>query len=111
MTYKILNTIGTAYSKAARRILERSAEVDYFDLSQKELLEKIGNYDAVLVGLGLNVNAGVIRKGKRLKLIATATTGLDHIDLDRAARKGIEVLSLKGETKFLKTVTGTAELA
>jgi D-3-phosphoglycerate dehydrogenase len=44
-------------------------------------------------------------------VLVSATTGLDHIDLEAAVERGVEVLSLKGETKFLETVTATAELA
>jgi len=46
-----------------------------------------------------------------LKAIATATTGLDHIDLDTAKEMGVHVVSLRGERAFLDTITGTAELA
>jgi D-3-phosphoglycerate dehydrogenase len=34
---------------------------------------------------------------------------LDHIDLDCAQERNITVLSLRGETQFLRTVTATAE--
>jgi D-3-phosphoglycerate dehydrogenase len=34
---------------------------------------------------------------------------LNHIDLEEASRRGIRVLSLRGETEFLKTVHATAE--
>src|SRR6185312_4409684 len=51
----------------------------------------------------------VMDAGKRLRAIVTATTGLDHIDLDEAKRRGIAVLSLRGETEFLESVTATAE--
>jgi D-3-phosphoglycerate dehydrogenase len=46
-----------------------------------------------------------------LKVIATATTGLNHIDVPYAKERGIEILSLKDEVSFLDTVTSTAELA
>src|SRR6185312_7830256 len=51
----------------------------------------------------------VMDAGKRLRAIVTATTGLDHIDLDEAKRRNIAVLSLRGETEFLESVTATAE--
>lgn len=44
-----------------------------------------------------------------LKVIASPTTGLDHIDLDGCKERGIEVISLQGETEFLKGITSTAE--
>ena len=45
----------------------------------------------------------------RLRAIVTATTGLDHIDLEYAQERGITVLSLRGETEFLQEVRATAE--
>ena len=107
---KILNTV-TEYSKEARRILELLGKVDYIPaLSPKELLKKIGDYDVAVMTLGLNFHKDVLAKAKKLKFIVTATTGLDHIDLVFAEKRGIKVLSLKGETEFLNTVTGVAEL-
>ena len=36
-------------------------------------------------------------------------TGLDHIDLKECEKRGIKVISLQGETQFLREVTSTAE--
>ncbi|MCL4555085.1 MAG: hydroxyacid dehydrogenase, partial [Actinobacteria bacterium] len=36
-------------------------------------------------------------------------TGLDHVDVDYARSRGIAVLSLRGETEFLRTIPATAE--
>lgn len=111
MQYRILNTIGEAFDPKAKDILNRLGKVDYKTPSQKELLEKIGDYDLVLCGLGLVFSAEVLKKASRLKMLATATTGLDHIDLTAAEERGIKILSLKGEEDFLNTISGTAELA
>jgi D-3-phosphoglycerate dehydrogenase len=51
----------------------------------------------------------MIDAGCHLKAIVTATTGLDHIDVCYARSKGIAILSLRGETDFLRTVSATAE--
>lgn len=107
----ILNTIGTAFAGEGKQILEKLGEIVYSVPSQSDLLLQIENYDAVLVGLGLNFHKDVLDKATRLKVIATATTGLDHIDVAYAKKKGIEVLSLRGEDQFLNTISGTAELA
>ncbi len=107
----ILNTIGQQFASEGKQILEKLGEVVYAILSQNELLEQIGNYDAVLIGLGLNFHKDVLDKAGKLKVIATATTGLDHIDVEYAKKKGITVLSLRGEDHFLNTISGTAELA
>lgn len=111
MNLKILNTVGKKYTEEARKILEQIGQLDCLDLTQTELEDKINSYDILLVGLGLNINKQMIDKGSNLKIIATATTGLDHIDIKYAKGKGIKIISLRGENEFLNTITGTAELA
>lgn len=111
MKEKILNTIGSNFTPRARKILSESGQVDYLDIDQVELMKIINQYDVALIGLGLNFNKEIISKGKKLKLIATVTTGIDHIDNKFALGKGVDILSLKNETIFLNTITGTAELA
>lgn len=46
----------------------------------------------------------------RPRAIAFPGTGTDHIDLEAAKERGIKVISLRGETKFLKSIPSTAEL-
>jgi D-3-phosphoglycerate dehydrogenase len=43
-------------------------------------------------------------------VIATAVTGIDHIDDEACSCAGIQVVSLRGETEFLETIRATAEL-
>src|SRR3989344_6124567 len=81
MNYKILNTIGEVYSAEARPILEGLGSVTYATPTQDELERIIGDYDILVVGLWLAINKRVLDAGTGLKLIATATTGLDHIAL------------------------------
>lgn len=111
MSYKILNTIGEGYAVEAKDILGQLGEVDYITPTQNELGEIIEKYDIAVLGLGLNFDKGILEKAKNLKVIAIPTTGLDHIDTEYVQSKSIEVLSLKGETEFLNSITGTAELA
>lgn len=111
MNYKILNTIGEAYSPEARPILEALGDVDYKIPTQKELPGIIGEYDIVLVGLGLMFDRAVLEQAAKLKVLATATTGLDHIDVAYLNERGVKLVSLRGEDAFLDTITGTAELA
>ena len=108
---KILNTIGENFAPEAKKVLVGLGEIDYKIPAQKELAEIIGDYNVVIIGLGLNFHQDILKRAKKLKVIATATTGLDHIDFALAKKQGIEVLSLRGEDEFLDTITGTAELA
>lgn len=111
MNFKILNTIGVAFADEAKKKLEVLGEVTYKIPTQVELEKEIENFDMIVVGLGLLVNKTVITNGKNLKVIATATTGLDHIDVAFAEERGVKVVSLKNDLEFMKKITGTAELA
>ena len=109
--YKILNTIGLEFSGKAKKITDTFGQSDYKSISQNKLPEEIEKYDITIIGLANKFDKGVLEKATNLKIIATPATGLDHIDLETAKEMGIEVLSLRGETEFLNSITGTAELA
>lgn len=78
-------------------------------LSLKSYLEKDGSFEAVFTRLGLFLDKEIIDLMPKLKIIATSTTGLNHIDCHYAKANSIEVLSLKGEFEFLSSVKSTAE--
>lgn len=75
------------------------------------LAQLLPRFDYYCAAIGVPVERALLERASRLKAIVTVSTGLDHIDLDCAAERGIEVLSLRGETAFLDNVTSTAELA
>lgn len=108
---KILNAIGPTLSPEAKKILSPFGSVKTIAKSQAELLKHAVDCDVLLVQLGVKVDKQVIDRAKKLRLVATTTTGLDHIDLSVLKKKGVELISLKNERKFLNTITGTAELA
>ncbi|MEK7208926.1 MAG: NAD(P)-dependent oxidoreductase [Patescibacteria group bacterium] len=107
---KILVTIPN-FTPAASAVLAPLGEVVEQTPTQKTLADVLADCDVALVGLGLHLDAAALAAAKKLKVIATATTGLDHLDLAAAAARGIEVLSLRDEKEFLNSITGTAELA
>lgn len=67
-------------------------EVD-LDSSEDEFLNKIGNYFGLICRSRFSIKKAVIKKGKKLKFIARAGVGLEHIDVKYAEKKGIKVFS------------------
>ena len=65
-------------------------------LSPDELAGRIANYDAIVVRSATKVTREVIEKGKRLKVIGRAGTGLDNIDVAAAREFGVEVRNTPG---------------
>lgn len=60
-------------------------------LTKKDLLDKIGKYDALIVRSATRADKDVIEAGKRLRVIARAGVGTDNIDVDAASQRGIVV--------------------
>lgn len=105
----ILNVEPDDYSPEARDILTSFAKLDERVLSREELIASIHHYDGLIVRLGHRIDRSVLEHAEKLQFIATATTGLNHIDLKEAQRRNIEVICLKGEREFLDTIHATAE--
>jgi len=87
----------------------RLAQLDALNLSQSEFEKLAGSYNAFMVRLSTRITSHVIAASRDLRAIITPTTGLDHIDLEAAHAKRIELFCLRGENDFLRTVTSTAE--
>ena len=62
-------------------------------LSEDELVEKIKDYDALLIRSGTQVTKKVIAAADKLKIIGRAGVGVDNIDIDAATQKGIIVVN------------------
>lgn len=106
MKYNVLCTVNSFTSKA-EEILSTVSNLIIGEPTPEHLAET----EVLLVQLGVHVNKELIDAAPKLNIIATATTGLDHIDTAYAEAKGITILSLKNEIDFLRSVTSTAELA
>lgn len=91
--------------------LRRSMHVDCLPYSREALLEAIPKYDGFWGNFRMPVDAEVLARAGRLKLVATATTGTDHVDKDELARRGIRLLCIREDLGLLDTFSATAELA
>lgn len=86
--------IADSISEAGIDMLRAHAEVDVkTDLSKEELLQIIGQYDAVVVRSATKIRADAIAVADRLKVIGRAGAGLDNIDVVAAQERGIKVVN------------------
>jgi len=65
-------------------------------LSPQELLEVIGDYDALVIRSATKVTREVIARAQRLSVIGRAGTGLDNVDIEAASKQGIVVMNTPG---------------
>lgn len=97
------------FSQAAINLLCDFCDVTCQEIRQQEISQSLTEYDVLWIRLGLTVRVKDIPANVRCRFIISATTGLNHLDLEALNTAGIEVLSLKGQTEFLSTITATAE--
>jgi D-3-phosphoglycerate dehydrogenase / 2-oxoglutarate reductase len=79
------------------------------DIDQIEFDRIAPEYDGVLVRFNTCVGAEIMGEHSILKTVLSPTTGLNHIDMDAAKLHGVQVLHLRGQKKFLKNISATAE--
>ena len=58
---------------------------------ESDLSSIIGEFDAIVIRSGTQLDAGLIERAGRLKVIGRAGVGVDNVDVDAATRRGIVV--------------------
>jgi D-3-phosphoglycerate dehydrogenase len=67
-------------------------EVDVgVDWTPQQLAERIAGYDGLLIRSATQVDADMIARAERLKVIGRAGIGVDNVDVDAATKRGIVV--------------------
>jgi len=73
-------------------LLRENFDVDLgLEMSDEELRDAIGDYDAILVRSATQLTPELIERAERLKVIGRAGTGVDNVDIPAATRRGIVV--------------------
>lgn len=90
--WKILLTDGL--EENGKAILRASAEVaDKKGITADELLQIVGEYDALIVRGRTKVTPAVLAAGKNLKVVGRAGVGVDNIDLKAAKEAKVTVVN------------------
>jgi D-3-phosphoglycerate dehydrogenase len=90
--YKVL--VCDSFAESGIKRLSSYFDVTYLPkITSQELLDKIHDYDVVVVRGRTKITKDVITKGENLKVIGRAGIGLDNIDVKYAESKGIKVFN------------------
>ncbi len=92
MPYKILLTDGLA-PISDQNLLDQAHLADKKGISAEDLLDEIGEYDAVIVRGRTKVTGEVLAAGGNLKVVGRMGVGVDNIDLDAAEAQGVTVVN------------------
>lgn len=107
----ILVTEPDNYSEQALAIYRTLGAVRTGPFTREDLLSQAPDVDVLVIRLGHRIDAELISRACRLRVVVSPTTGLTHIDLAAAGQRNVAVLNLSGENAFLEQITATAELA
>lgn len=77
-----------------------NAKITTEHYEKDELIEKVKDFDILVVRSATKVTREIIEAGDNLKIIGRAGMGLDNIDLEAAKEKGIEVLNTPGQNSL-----------
>ncbi len=98
--YKVM--LRDSMAPVAREILEATGDIEVLVDNDKStnkpeaLAEIIGDFDGLGIRGGTKVNAKVLEKAPRLKVIGRAGIGVDNIDRTAATKKGVVVMNAPG---------------
>ena len=65
-------------------------------LTRAEMLEQIGEYDILIMRVDPKIDREILDAAKNLKTIGVCAVGTNHIDMDYAKEKGINVFNAPG---------------
>ena len=65
-------------------------------LSKAEMIEKIGEYDILIMRVDPKIDREILDAAKNLKMIGVCAVGTNHIDMEYAKEKGIQVFNAPG---------------
>lgn len=97
------------FSSEALELLNTFSTVKMQNIAASEVRQALEDCDVFWFRLGFRITATELSGNLRCRWIVCPVTGIDHIDTNLCSKLGIEVLSLRGETDFLRSVVATAE--
>ncbi len=92
--YKIL--VSDKLGEAGLERLKKAQDTEFhvmLNMTHDELIDVIGDYDAIIVRSGTKVNADVLAAGRNLKVVGRAGIGIDNIEVQAATSRGIIVMN------------------
>ena len=89
-SYKVL--VAEPIADAGVELLRERFEVELgSDWSAEELAERIGAYEGIVIRSATRLDAELIERAERLRVIGRAGIGVDNVDVAAATRRGIVV--------------------
>ncbi len=98
-----------SYQQDNLSLLREVFETRELDDPRQDTTAILAESEVLFAPLGFPVNEERMARCFKLRAVVSNTTGVPHIDLDAAHRRGIAVCALHNEPNFLDRITPTAE--
>ncbi|MBS3137826.1 hypothetical protein J4232_05300 [Candidatus Woesearchaeota archaeon] len=92
---KRLIVIDSTMHPEAKELFQKLGNVVVTDTTKPD--EKTKQAQIIVIRTKTKIDREYLAKMKKLQIIATATSGVDHIDMKTAEQKGIKVVSARGQ--------------
>lgn len=109
--YRILNTLDLSGCPEAIDAFDGIGTVDTIPADYASVSVAIRDYDAYLPSLKVPVDAALVQRASRLRVIGTPSTGTDHLDLAAIRAAGIACFDIAREFELINSFSATSELA
>lgn len=96
---------------AGVEVFQTLGEVTYRRYDRAWLAEHIHEFDIIVPHLFERIDRSLMDRAERLRIMATPSTGTDHLDLPALTSRGVRVISLNEDREFINTISSTAELS
>jgi D-3-phosphoglycerate dehydrogenase len=106
---KIIVTEPLYLAEEMKQSLAALGPVVYGPFADDALSAELPDCEVLVVRLGRHIGAPTMRSAPKLRYIVSATTGLDHVDLDAARERSVRVVSLRDCPQAITDVSATAE--
>ena len=93
------------------KVFSDLGKCEFINYDKNYLINRICEFDILIPNLSVQINSEIISKAQNLTLLATPSTGTDHIEIDLIKKKYIKLISLNDDRLFLEQISSTAEMA
>ena len=111
MNKKLLYYEILQYQPAVLKLIKDNFQVESLPDPSHDNDEVLQNAEVIMAPLGFEFDRGKTDRCPNLKIIASSTLSVPHIDVEYANSRGVKVCYLGDQKELLKTITPTAELA
>ncbi len=96
------------YSEEALRLYGRLGSVSAERFAEDRRAKELADARVLVIRLG-KITKETLDLAPKLEVIASPTTGLNHIDMEEVERRGIKIVSLKGRRDITEKIYATSE--